>query len=168
MLQNFGELCNGSTTDSDSVCWGSNPYSPAKIKRYHPIGWCLFVLVKFIIGIRTRREQSLIAEENSPVDCFRRRGQRAYARRQVRQHRKNPYSPAKIKRYHPIGWCLFVLVKFIIGIRTRREQSLIAEENSPVDCFRRRGQRAYARRQVRQHRKNPYSPASRVPRHANA
>jgi hypothetical protein len=22
-------LCNGSTTDSDSVCWGSNPYSPA-------------------------------------------------------------------------------------------------------------------------------------------
>ena len=25
-----GELCNGSTTDSDSVCWGSNPYSPAK------------------------------------------------------------------------------------------------------------------------------------------
>ena len=26
----IGELCNGSTTDSDSVCWGSNPYSPAK------------------------------------------------------------------------------------------------------------------------------------------
>lgn len=25
----IGELCNGSTTDSDSVCWGSNPYSPA-------------------------------------------------------------------------------------------------------------------------------------------
>ena len=24
------ELCNGSTTDSDSVCWGSNPYSSAK------------------------------------------------------------------------------------------------------------------------------------------
>ena len=24
-----GELCHGSTTDSDSVCWGSNPYSPA-------------------------------------------------------------------------------------------------------------------------------------------
>ena len=29
---NIGELCNGSTTDSDSVCWGSNPYSPAKNK----------------------------------------------------------------------------------------------------------------------------------------
>ncbi len=23
------EWCNGSTTDSDSVCWGSNPYSSA-------------------------------------------------------------------------------------------------------------------------------------------
>ena len=23
------ELCNGSTADSDSVCWGSNPYSAA-------------------------------------------------------------------------------------------------------------------------------------------
>ena len=23
-------LCNGSTTDSDSVCWGSNPYTAAK------------------------------------------------------------------------------------------------------------------------------------------
>ncbi len=26
-------MCNGSTTDSDSVCWGSNPYSAAKIKN---------------------------------------------------------------------------------------------------------------------------------------
>lgn len=26
------ELCNGSTTDSDSVCWGSNPYSAAKYR----------------------------------------------------------------------------------------------------------------------------------------
>ena len=36
---NIGELCNGSTTDSDSVCWGSNPYSPAikrLRKRYSP------------------------------------------------------------------------------------------------------------------------------------
>ncbi len=27
------ELCNGSTTDSDSVCLGSNPSSAAKYKR---------------------------------------------------------------------------------------------------------------------------------------
>ena len=33
-----GELCNGSTTDSDSVCWGSNPYSPAKSPRIYPWG----------------------------------------------------------------------------------------------------------------------------------
>lgn len=26
----IAELCNGSTTDSDSVCWGSNPYSAAR------------------------------------------------------------------------------------------------------------------------------------------
>ena len=29
LVHDFGELCNGSTTDSDSVCWGSNPYSTA-------------------------------------------------------------------------------------------------------------------------------------------
>ena len=28
--RSLAELCNGSTTDSDSVCWGSNPYSAAK------------------------------------------------------------------------------------------------------------------------------------------
>ena len=27
--RSLAELCNGSTTDSDSVCWGSNPYSAA-------------------------------------------------------------------------------------------------------------------------------------------
>lgn len=29
-----GILCNGSTADSDSVCWGSNPYIPAKTKQH--------------------------------------------------------------------------------------------------------------------------------------
>ena len=32
--KNIAELCNGSTTDSDSVCWGSNPYSAAMIKPW--------------------------------------------------------------------------------------------------------------------------------------
>ena len=32
-LKRIGELCNGSTADSDSVCWGSNPYSPARTKH---------------------------------------------------------------------------------------------------------------------------------------
>ena len=42
LLQNFGELCNGSTTDSDSVCWGSNPYSPAKAPKAVVFGALLF------------------------------------------------------------------------------------------------------------------------------
>src|SRR6185437_1659234 len=29
----IGEWCNGSTTDSDSVCLGSNPGSPAKLGK---------------------------------------------------------------------------------------------------------------------------------------
>ncbi len=32
MLLSVGELCNGSTYDSDSYCLGSNPSSPAKTK----------------------------------------------------------------------------------------------------------------------------------------
>ena len=39
---NKGELCNGSTADSDSVCWGSNPYSPAKEKQTI-IRWSVFL-----------------------------------------------------------------------------------------------------------------------------
>ena len=30
-------MCNGSTADSDSVCWGSNPYSAAKKSDHHPM-----------------------------------------------------------------------------------------------------------------------------------
>ena len=33
----IAELCNGSTADSDSVCWGSNPYSAAKTKAHHKV-----------------------------------------------------------------------------------------------------------------------------------
>ncbi len=52
---NIGELCNGSTTDSDSVCWGSNPYSPAKNK---PPNRVVLFLAKKGNGIRTRQERS--------------------------------------------------------------------------------------------------------------
>ena len=34
LVHDFGELCNGSTTDSDSVCWGSNPYSTATAPKF--------------------------------------------------------------------------------------------------------------------------------------
>ena len=37
-MTNIAELCNGSTTDSDSVCWGSNPYSAAMQKTVVPNG----------------------------------------------------------------------------------------------------------------------------------
>ena len=71
LLQNFGELCNGSTTDSDSVCWGSNPYSPAKKKAL-----TLWLVFSFLFNkIKMGFEQGgSKAEENSPGDCFRRRG----------------------------------------------------------------------------------------------
>ena len=34
----IGILCNGSTADSDSVCWGSNPYIPARKKALAKAG----------------------------------------------------------------------------------------------------------------------------------
>ena len=54
---NIGELCNGSTTDSDSVCWGSNPYSPAKKKVLTLVVGTFFLVCNFI-GIRTRRPEN--------------------------------------------------------------------------------------------------------------
>ena len=40
--RSLAELCNGSTTDSDSVCWGSNPYSAAS-KTDHVFSWSVFL-----------------------------------------------------------------------------------------------------------------------------
>ena len=47
---NIGELCNGSTTDSDSVCWGSNPYSAAK-KTDHDFMVCFSL---YLYGCKER------------------------------------------------------------------------------------------------------------------
>ena len=50
-------------------------------------------------GIRTRREQTQSAEENSPVDCFCRRGQGAKRREGAREcAEKIPCSPPKVHR----------------------------------------------------------------------
>ena len=35
-------LCNGSTTDSDSVCWGSNPYTAGKPKTLKVLSFGVF------------------------------------------------------------------------------------------------------------------------------
>ena len=43
-VENKAELCKGSTADSDSVCWGSNPYSAAKTKILSIIVGRFFVL----------------------------------------------------------------------------------------------------------------------------
>ena len=59
LLQNFGELCNGSTTDSDSVCWGSNPYSPAKNRQ---VSTCRFFIHCESNGISSRASVHLITE----------------------------------------------------------------------------------------------------------
>lgn len=50
LVHDFGELCNGSTTDSDSVCWGSNPYSAAK-KTDHDFMVCFSL---YLYGCKER------------------------------------------------------------------------------------------------------------------
>ena len=52
-------------------------------------------------GIRTRREQTWSAEENSPVDCFCRRGQEAKLREGAQEcTEKIPNSPPKKRAGH--------------------------------------------------------------------
>ncbi len=43
IFERIAELCNGSTADSDSVCWGSNPYSAAKKSRPSSDGLLFFL-----------------------------------------------------------------------------------------------------------------------------
>ena len=116
MLQNFGELCNGSTTDSDSVCWGSNPYSPANNKKSISARVCSFCYLLIIIGIRTRRERSGRKQPKwlfSPTWAT--SVSEAIAHGSVRE---NPYSPAKKKALTLVVGVFFLVL--IIGIRTRR------------------------------------------------
>ncbi len=42
----IGDLCKGSTTDSDSVCEGSNPSSPAKNRQLSTES-CRFLLITY-------------------------------------------------------------------------------------------------------------------------
>ena len=55
--------------------------TPPKMKKLYRKVW-LFLF--YLQGIRTRMEQALPAEENNPVDCFRRRGQGASRREGIR------------------------------------------------------------------------------------
>jgi hypothetical protein len=55
-----GEWCNGSTTDSDSVCLGSNPSSPAKSDAQTEFYFSVFFLRRF--GRRLRNKIKWLAE----------------------------------------------------------------------------------------------------------
>ena len=52
----IGEWCNGNTADSDSVFWGSNPYSPAKEKQ------TTFVVCFSFLWQRNRRAEPQLAQ----------------------------------------------------------------------------------------------------------
>src|SRR5258708_14024515 len=55
----YGEWCNGSTTDSDSVCLGSNPSSPANDRRPAPIHAFCFIRT-YLRGLAARCARVLI------------------------------------------------------------------------------------------------------------
>lgn len=50
-FSHIAELCNGSTTVSDSVCLGSNPSSAAKTRWFRSFGSIGFFVA--ILGIRS-------------------------------------------------------------------------------------------------------------------
>ena len=68
--ENLAGLCKGSTTDSDSVCEGSNP-SPAAKTKGHPKG-CPFVLA-FSARLRAKcRRCAAAVLRNAPAGAARR------------------------------------------------------------------------------------------------
>ena len=103
------------------------------------------------------------AEENSPVDCFRRRGQGAKRREGIRQYaEKIPNSPPKRE---VMLWHCF---SFFVWDSNKEGADLSAEENSPVDCFRRRGQGAKRCEDIRQYaEKAPNSPPKKACKQAS-
>ena len=89
------------------------------------------------------------AEENSPADCFCRRGQGASRREGIRQYaEKIPCSPPKMKKLYRKVWLFY----FLFARDSNKEGAgSPAEENSPADCFCRRGQGASRREGIRQY-----------------
>ena len=88
------------------------------------------------------------AEENSPVDCFCRRGQGAKRREGAREcAEKIPCSPPKRKAGRKACFLHWQNKK---RDSNKEGADLSAEENSPVDCFCRRGQGAKRREGARE------------------
>ena len=111
----------------------------------------------FFVWDSNKEGADLSAEENSPVDCFCRRGQGAKRREGIRQYaEKIPNSPPKRE---VMLWHCF---SFFVWDSNKEGADLSAEENSPVDCFCRRGQGAKRREGIRQYaEKIPNSPPKR-------
>ena len=90
--KNIAELCNGSTADSDSVCWGSNPYSAAKTKNHHTV-----VFLFCSEGIRRARRLSRANVSGTRLQCHRGAGAQRKSRKatyEAVKHAENPYSAA--------------------------------------------------------------------------
>ena len=101
----------------------------------------------FFVWDSNKEGADLSAEENSPVDCFRRRGQGAKRREDIRQYaEKIPNSPPKWKAGRKACFLLWQNKK---RDSNKEGADLSAEENIPVDCFRRRGQGAKRREGIR-------------------
>ena len=72
---NLGDLCNGSTPDSDSVCGGSNPSSPAKKSFEICLKALSFLNLKYVrmddtMEIRTAELSDLDAIAQVEAECF--------------------------------------------------------------------------------------------------
>ncbi len=103
----------------------------------------------FFVWDSNKEGADLSAEENSPVDCFCRRGQGAKRREGIRQYaEKIPNSPPKWKAGRKACFLLWQNKK---RDSNKEGADLSAEENSPVDCFCRRGQGAKRREGIRQY-----------------
>ena len=85
---------------SDAKAHGSAPKKSLALRQNEKqVARPAFCFGKTKRGIRTRREQTQSAEENSPVDCFCRRGQGAKRREGAREcAEKIPCSPPKVHR----------------------------------------------------------------------
>ena len=104
-------MCNGSTADSDSVCWGSNPYSPAIKTAFHLEGHFLFY-GRGIEDSEPQRRRRGVRIPHSKI------GKLAYQAQSAGIFAKGeyPYSPARKK--HLLRQVLFS-VKFVPAERVK-------------------------------------------------
>ncbi len=115
--RSLAELCNGSTTDSDSVCWGSNPYSAAKTKPRSSD--CGFV---FSTGFEQGWSKAELCGKKQSGGLF----LPTWATSEARRRRRQPSTIAERNQGNEIGRSNTVVrlwFRFFNGIRTRMEQS---------------------------------------------